>query len=128
MKKKIFADEVLNFGPFTMARFGEIIEYKNNMNMEECNQYLKTLAESYDEVKNKIDNLVVEIRNDISKIEPLSFLLFLREKNKLISFGKIAEIDYETEDCKVMRAMEYALSVLMSTKIIVVKLMKQMKY
>lgn len=112
--KRIKADRIERFGPIIMAQYGKTTFMKNVANQEEHEKTITLLADNYESSKAEIDKLIIGIRERISKVNPLKLLHFLRDMGHMVNFGKLAEIDYDSDDCFTMRAIEYTLSVLMS--------------
>lgn len=48
-----------------MARFGNVIEMKNNMTEDLHNKLIEETANNCDNLKKEIDNLILEIKNEV---------------------------------------------------------------
>ena len=72
--KKIKPDDYYNNGIFEMARYGEFIEFKNNMPENIKNKIKTELSDNYEETKNKINETIEKIKNIVKKQNPVELL------------------------------------------------------
>ena len=117
-RKQCKPTKVEQHGPLLYTQCGDNTIIRNAMSEDDYKEYITKLSRQYDNYKSNIDKLIEIIKNKISKVDPLMFLIFLRDMSLMASIGKISEIDYSFEDTSVMRALEYATSVMMSIEIV----------
>jgi hypothetical protein len=53
---------------------GNVVTLKNNMSEEQAEKNRERMANNYAEKKSEIDNLIVEIRTNVSQCNPLHIL------------------------------------------------------
>ena len=73
-KKKVVPDEVMEFGPIRISRYGKNVITETLCDQEEYDRWMDQLAEHYPTVCKEIDGVVSEIAKVIVKHEPLSLL------------------------------------------------------
>lgn len=69
--KQIPFDEFYSNGFLELGRMGNIVSLKNNFTEQDILERNTELAQQYDEKKAEIDTLVMDIREHISKCDPL---------------------------------------------------------
>lgn len=72
--------------------------------------------EEYPKVKERIDEKVKKIKDEISICDPLKLLKFTKDMAMLSQMNKFSELDYTSEENVVIRAQEYIQSILVSTE------------
>ena len=114
--RKIKADEYFNNELFEVARFGNTVITHNNMTEEQHKEWTSALASHYAEEKEKIDNLIEEIKEKLTLVDPLMLFNFLTSMNSmtLMSPVPISEIDLPSEVNFQLRNVEYIQSLLVS--------------
>lgn len=113
--KKQYPDDYFNNGIIEMARFGNVVQTINHMNEDQHNQMIKYWASKYNETKEKIDNIISEIKGRTDKADPLELLNFLVSMNQLIMMNKMSESDFSSDEDMQLRCVEYIQGVLVSS-------------
>ena len=72
------------------------------------------MAQHYDEKKAEIDTLIMDIREHISKCEPLSLLMAATERGMFNMLNTVSEIQIEGKQNFELRTVEYIQSILVS--------------
>ncbi|MBC8014868.1 MAG: hypothetical protein H7X79_03880, partial [Sporomusaceae bacterium] len=117
-KKKqrlVKADDYYNDGLFELARYGKVVSMRNLSTPEQHTQIRAFYKEEYPKVKERIDEKVKKIRDEISICDPLIILKFTKDMAMLSHKNKFSELDYTSEENMVIRAQEYIQSILVST-------------
>ena len=115
-QKKIKADEYYNNGLFELARYGKVVSMRNLSTPEQHDQIQTYYKEEYPKVKERIDEKVNKLKNEISICDPLMLLKFTKDMALLSHMNKLSEFDYTSEENIVIRAQEYIQSILVSTE------------
>ncbi|HYE12365.1 MAG TPA: hypothetical protein VEF53_19535, partial [Patescibacteria group bacterium] len=117
-KKQRFVktDEYYNDGLFELARIGKVVSMRNLRTPEQQEQILAFYKEEYPKVKERIDEKIQKIKNEISTCNPLMLLKFTKDMAMLSHLNKFSEFDYSNEENTVIRAQEYIQSILVSTE------------
>lgn len=108
------ADEYLQVGPFELARFGKVVTMRNNMSAEEHAEFMKLLVEHSEPIEKSINVLVNEIRELVTKCDPLKLLQYgyFRFVSSLIGIESEAQLD--SKSVYIGRELEYIQSVIAS--------------
>lgn len=109
-------DDYARFGPIEIARFGKEVVMRNNMTDEEHQDYINRLADQYQEIKEKVDQLVSEIRDLIASCNPLTLLQQSYWSMFMSILNKTSEFQYGFEEIIAVRMIDYVQSVLVSTE------------
>lgn len=109
-------DDYAKFGPIEIARFGKEIIYRNDMTEDEQQEYINYLAEEYPKIKNRIDQLVKEIRDLVVMYDPLQLLRLSYDNLLSSSLEKTSEFQHNFDDVIAQRMIDYIQSVIVSTK------------
>lgn len=109
-------DDYARFGPIEVARFGKEVVIRNNMTEDEHQNYVNYLAEEYPKIKNRIDELVKEIRELVIMYDPLQLLHQSYYNMFLSMLGKPSESQQGFDDMVAVRMIDYIQSVIVSTK------------
>lgn len=114
--KNIKADEYYSNDLFEVARFGDTVITHNKMTEEQHQKWIFEKAGHYEEEKEKIDNLIEEIKEKITFVDPLMLFNFLTSMNlmTLMNLGAISEIELPSEANFQLRNVEYIQSLLVS--------------
>ena len=115
MKKKMKADDYPNNGIIESARFGNVIITSNLMGKAESSQLLLEFASKGDELKERIDAEIKEIREIVSICNPKQLLLFAESMFMTSRLGISSELQITGERIAPARFCEYMQSVLVST-------------
>lgn len=110
------ADEYYNDGLFELARYGKIVSMRNLGTPEQHTQIQKYFKGEYPKIKERIDEKVRKIKEEISICDPLMLLKFTKDMATLSQMNKFSEINYTSEENMVIRAQEYIQSILVSTE------------
>ncbi len=110
------ADEYYNDGLFELARYGKVVSMRNLSTLEQHAQIQTYYKEEYPKVKERIDEKVNKLKNEISICDPLMLLKFTKDMAMLSQMNKFSEFDYTSEENMVIRAQEYIQSILVSTE------------
>lgn len=115
MKKKMKADDYFNNGIIESARFGNVIMTSNIMGKAESSQLFLEFASKGDELKERIDAEIKEIREIVSICNPKQLLLFAESMFMTSQLGISSEFQITGERIAPARFCEYMQSVLVST-------------
>lgn len=115
-QRLVKADEYYNDGLFELARYGKVVSMSNLSTPEQHEQMLSFYKEEYPKVKERIDEKVQKIKNEISLCNPLMLLKFTKDAAMLSHMNKFSELDYTNEENVVIRAQEYIQSILVSSE------------
>ena len=110
------ADDYYNDGLFELARYGKVLSMRNLSTPEQNAQIRTFYKEGYPKVKERIDEKVKKIRDEISICDPLMILKFTKDIAMLSQLNKFSELDYTSEENSIIRAQEYIQSILVSTE------------
>jgi len=113
--KKITPDEIYNYGSLRLARFGNKVLMQNNIDEKSFNDNRKIFAEDYPLVIEKINNLVFEIRDLVSIVEPLdlmhhNYFHYIMETSEIRSEHELSEKQIISQ-----RMVDYVQSIIAST-------------
>lgn len=115
-KKEVNPDDYFSNGLFEIARFGKNIILHNMMTPEIHEQYLKTIANGYEESIIRIDTIVQNIRSKVSKCNPemlMNFLVSIRLPSML---NKSSELHFSMDENIQLHTVEYIQSVLVASE------------
>jgi hypothetical protein len=115
-QKSVKADEYYNDGLFELARYGKVVSMRNLSTPEQHTQIQTYYKEEYPKVKDRIDEKINKLKNEISICDPLMLLKFTKDMATLSHMNKFSEFDYTSEENMAIRAQEYIQSILISTK------------
>lgn len=113
--KKEKPDDYFNNGKFEIARYGKHVIMKNIMNETQHKSYVKSIASSYDSIKDEIDKLVMRIREKATSCDPVLLLSFAADIVFQNMLGKSSEIQSGSDDIGTQRMTEYIQSILVSS-------------
>jgi len=113
-QRLVKADDYYNDGLFELARYGKVVSMRNLKTPEQHAQIHAFYEEEYPKVKERIDQKVKKIRDQISICDPLMILKFTKDMAMLSHMNKFSELDYTSEENMVIRAQEYIQSILVS--------------
>lgn len=116
--RKVKPDEYFNNGVYELARFGNVVHTKNNMNISQNEMMKRHMAGKLDDTISSINKLVSTIRLKVSAVDPLNLMNYLTSMNFLIMLNKLSEADFSGEENMQLRCVEYVQSILVSTKLI----------
>ena len=108
-------DDYFRFGPFEMARFGKQTVMTNNQSPEEHAEYVRRLAEHYDEVMRDIDTLVSEIAAIVARCDPVALLKRAWWENAAQSLDAECEAELGPKHLLSQRMLDYVQCVIVST-------------
>lgn len=112
--KQMPFDEYYSNGLLELGRIGNVVSLKNNFTEADVLERNKELAQQYDEKKAEIDTLIMDIREHISKCEPLSLLMAATERGMFNMINTVSEIQIEGKQNFELRTIEYIQSILVS--------------
>ena len=114
--KKIKPDEYFSHGLIEVARFGNTVATHNNMTEAQHKQWISGLADLYTEEKEKIDSIIENIKEKLTKVDPLTLFNFLTSMNSmmLMSSELTTESEIPADTCFQLRSVEYVQSLLVS--------------
>ena len=112
-KGKTQYDEYFSDGIVELGRIGNVVTLKNNMSEEQADMHREKLADDYDEKKMEIDNLIAEIRKNISLCNPLRLLQFAADKGMSTIINVVSEFEIGDE-INILRSVEFIQSILVS--------------
>lgn len=115
-QRLVKANDYYNDGLFELARYGKVVSMRNLSTPEQHAKVIAFYKEEYPKVKQRIDQKVKKIRDEISMCDPLMLLKFTRDMAILSHMNKFSELDYSSEGNIVIRAQEYIQSILVSTE------------
>jgi hypothetical protein len=105
-QRLVKADDYYNDGLFELARYGKVVSMRNLSTPEQHAQIRAFYKEEYPKVKDRIDEKVKKIRDEISICDPLMILKFTKDMAMLSHMNKFSELDYTSEENMVIRAQE----------------------
>lgn len=106
-QRLVKADDYYNDGLFELARYGKVVSMRNLSTPEQHAQIRTFYKEEYPKVKERIDEKVKKIREEISICDPLMILKFTKDMAMLSHMNKFSELDYTSEENMTVRAQEY---------------------
>lgn len=112
-KGKTQYDEYFSDGIVELGRIGNVVTLKNNMSEEQADMHREKLTDDYDEKKMEIDNLIAEIRKNISLCNPLRLLQFAADKGMSTIINVVSEYEIGDE-INILRSVEFIQSILVS--------------
>jgi len=115
-QKLVKADDYYNNGLVELARYGKVVSMRNLSTPEQHAQIRSFLRDEYPIVKERIDEKVKKIREEISICDPLMILKFAKDMAMMSHMFKFSELHYTKEENMVIRAQEYIQSILVSTE------------
>lgn len=115
-QRLVKTDEYYNDGLFELARYGKVVSIRNLSTTEQHKQMLAFYKEEYPKVKERIDEKIQKIKNEISFCNPLMLLKFTKDMAMLSNLNKFSELDYSNEENAVIMSQEYIQSILVSTE------------
>ena len=71
---KIKPDEVFNYGPLSIARYGRYIQFSNNATPEEHAEMLKRASESHKKIIVELEDAVTNLQTTISKYDAVDIM------------------------------------------------------
>ena len=116
-RMKIEPDDYFSNGIFEMARFGTNTVLRNNMTENQRNRLIKKQQKEYPRIKKKINRLILSIRKQVSKCDPIQLLSFASDMFLTTNLGISSEIESSSDDIFVSRMTEYIQSIIASTPI-----------
>ena len=112
-KGKTQYDEYFSDGIVELGRIGNVVTLKNNISEEQADMHREKLTDDYDEKKMEIDNLIAEIRKNISLCNPLRLLQFAADKGMSTIINVVSEFEIGDE-INILRSVEFIQSILVS--------------
>lgn len=114
-KVRVEAEEVFQSGGLTMARFGRFLMMKNNMTLTEYKKFRGKMAQDFPIYCKEINELVLSIREQVQKFDPLVLLQCDYFNLVRLIAGKVSESEYGMEESSALRMLDYIQSVIVST-------------
>ncbi|WP_409290636.1 SEC-C metal-binding domain-containing protein [Peribacillus sp. SCS-37] len=114
-KKNLKPDQYAVHGALEIARFGNTVVLKNNMNEEEHRNYISRLSNDYLDTYKKIDAMVKDIRDLVSKCAPLHLLAHGYYGMFFSMLGKTSEFQHNFDDTVAVRMVDYIQSLIVSS-------------
>ncbi len=105
-------DEIFSRGPFTVARFGRIVSFREEWQEGEFDKFQNHLIENYPNVVEEIDTLVSEIEEMIKVFPPEQLLRRAWWKMALLYRKIETEADIGEEEVLSVRMVDYVQSVI----------------
>ena len=112
--KQMSFDEFYSNGFLELGRSGNVVSLRNNHTSQDVLELNKELAQQYEEKKSEIDTLIMDIRTDISKCNPLTLLMCAMDRGMLNMLNTVSEIQIEGKQNFELRTVEYIQSILVS--------------
>ena len=112
--KQMPFDEFYSNGIFELGRMDNLVSLKNNYTEQDILEQNEKLARQYEGKKAEIDALIMDIRKNISKCNPLSLLMEAMDRGMLNMINTVSEIQIEGKQNFELRAVEYIQSILVS--------------
>lgn len=100
---------------FESFRYDKFISTEDNMSIKQHEQFIKQLADEYDDAVNEINIIVAEIRSRVQLTNPSDLLNYLFSMNMICSLNKEIESDFSADLNAQLHSVEYIQSVLVST-------------
>lgn len=114
--KPVRPDEYFSNGTFEMARFGKNTLMVNNQTQEDHEAMTQYLCTEYPYKYNSISCKVESLKNKVTKCNPFSLLMYLRDLSIMGHLNTFSEVEHSDETVAVIRAQEYIQSILVSTE------------
>lgn len=73
-KRTVKADEVVQYGPLTIARYGRFIQFTNNSTPEQHKHFLELTKKAHQETKAELENEVIELQTLIAKYDAVDLM------------------------------------------------------
>ena len=116
MKVRKEEGESFRIGPIEVTRIGKVVSMKNVGTDSENSELIKALGKEHQNIRQKIDNLVKEIRELVSQCNPIEILKY-GYWNFINSAGGVpSEVQLTSEEVFIGRELEYIQSVLVSSE------------
>jgi len=115
-QKSAKVDEYYNDGLFELARYGKVVSMRNLSTPEQHTQIQTYCKAEYPKVKERIDEKINRLKNEISICDPLMLLKFTKDMVMLFHMNKFSELDYTSEENMAIMAQGYIQSILISTE------------
>lgn len=112
---EIKPDDYLNNGLIEIARFGRHTLMKNIMSDKQNQYMLYKLKKKYPVVQRKIQRLIVSIKKQVSKCDPIQLLSFSSDVFLISNLGISSECQLSRENIVSSKMTEYIQSILVST-------------
>ncbi|RII36774.1 hypothetical protein D2A34_05170 [Clostridium chromiireducens] len=116
MKKRDYIDESFQLGSMKVSRRGKEISIENEGQSNANEKIIKELANEYDEMINNVNKLVEDIRELVSKCNPLEILEYAYIDFTSSLTGITSEFQLSMENIHRGKELEYIQSVLVSTE------------
>lgn len=104
-------DEYYNNGSFEMARFGEHIVLRNNMDSKQHKRVINRFKKRYPKIKRKIDKSIRSLTKKILSCDPIQLLSFASDFALNTNLGISSEFQLSKDDIFICRMTEYIQSV-----------------
>lgn len=117
MKKennKVNIDESFSFGPLEVVRAGKVISMRNNS--DESDKFLDYFSNGYEEEIKAINEIIYEVRELVSKCNPLKLLKYSYDNFAMSVFGTSSEFQFTREMIYKGRELEYIQSIIVSSE------------
>ncbi len=114
-KVRVEAEEVFQSGGITMARFGRFVMMRNDMTRAHYKSFRSQMAKKFPGYCKEINELVLSIREQVQKFDPLVLLQCDYFNLVRLIAGKVSESEYGMEDSSALRMLDYIQSVIVST-------------
>ena len=114
--KAVQPDTYFTNGIFELARFGKNTIVKNNRSPEQHTAQMEYLCAEYPSKYGSITQKVRAIKDKVTKCDPYSLLMYLRNLANMGQLSIFSEIEYSSDTNAIIIAQEYIQSILVSTE------------
>lgn len=113
--KNASPDDFFSNDYFEVERYENNVIMRNVMNSNQQIEFNELQINRYEDLKSKIDDLVVKIRDQVVLCDPIKLLSFASEISQFSLLNKFSEIEYTFEEITNLLATEYLQSVIVSS-------------
>ena len=113
-KKAARPDNYFSYGPFEMARFGNVNVFRSNMTNEQFSEMQSKLVERFPIVCREIDDKISSIVEDVKKISPTEILKRAYGEMAARHLNVESEINIDQDAADSLRMVDYLQSIIAS--------------
>lgn len=107
-------DEFFSNGKIELGRIGNFISFRNKYSQEDIDERTHRMAGDYEKAKSDIDDLVIKIRANLEKCDPLMTLQAATDFSMMQLVRVVSESQLSAEQSNNLRLIEYVQSIFVS--------------